>query len=211
MKKDLNEMLSMKERIKQEATRMLIAHGSAGFRFQQIAEELDCTRGNVHYHYRHKHQLIEEVTVEYCQRTIGHFDQIWLSENDLSEKIQQSMQFNRSRYLIFNPSGNTAHPWSLIARMRSERDQITPLAREAVTRYTKELQASVFSGMHQAVARGELCADTPVETVSLLLVEIANSADPITRDAGTFQRLQMMYEAFERLLRDAYGRKPSLP
>lgn len=195
----------MRERIKEVATRMLIAHGSAGFRFQQIAQELSCTRGNVHYHYRHKHQLIEEVTIEYCQRTIGHFDQIWLSDFTLSEKIHQSMQFNRSRYLVFNPSGNTSYPWSLIARMRSERDQISPIAREAVTLYTNKLQFCINSGMRQAVDRGELLPETPVETVAWLLIEMANSADPITRDAGSFDRLRMMYEAFERLIYDAYG------
>lgn len=195
----------MRERVKQVATRMLIAHGSVGFRFQQIAEELHCTRGNIHYHYRHKHQLIEEITVEYCQRTIGHFDQIWLSDFTLSEKIYQSMQFNRSRYLKFNPTGNTSYPWSLIARMRAERDQIPPIAREAVTHYTQKLQFCINSGIQQAVNKGELVAHTPVETVSLLLIEMANSADPITRDAGSFDRLRMMYEAFEKLVHAAYG------
>lgn len=196
----------MKDKIKVVATQMLITHGTAGFRFQQIAEELNCTRANVHYHYRHKHQLIEEVTVEYCKKTIEYFDQIWLSEDSLSNKIQRSLQFHRLRYLAFNPTGDTGNPWSLIARMRLEKDLITSVAREAVSSYTKELQRSVFKGMHQAVSRGELVENAPVETISLLLVEMANSADPITRDASNFERLQMMYEAFERLLKDAYGK-----
>lgn len=136
----------MKERIKEVATDMLIAHGSSGFRFQQIAQALDCTRGNIHYHYRHKHELVEDVTIEYCQRTIGHFDQIWLSDSTLSQKIQLSMQFNEMRYLKRNPQGDTSHPWSLIARMRLESALITPAAREALARYSHELQRSVVAG-----------------------------------------------------------------
>ena len=137
----------MKERIKAVATRMLIAHGSAGLRFQQIADELDCTRGNIHYYYRHKHQLIEAVTIEYCARTVERFKSIWLSDTDLSEKIAESASFNRSRYIQFNPTGRSSHPWSLIARMRLERDEITEAAREAVNTYTHELQKCVFAGM----------------------------------------------------------------
>lgn len=206
------DQLSMRERIKEAATDALIMHGCAGLRFQQIAEALACTRGNIHYHYRHKHQLVEEVTVEYCQRTIGHFEQIWMSDFSLKEKIRQSMQFNQTRYLRRNPLGNTNYPWSLIARMRLERDIITPTAREAVSRYSKELQRCVISGMKRSIERGELRPDTPTELVSLPLIELANSADPITRDAGQFDRLRLMYEAFDRLIHEAYGvRGVSLP
>ncbi|CAM4086453.1 TetR/AcrR family transcriptional regulator [Kerstersia similis] len=197
--------LSMREKIKEVATDLLIMHGCPGLRFQQIAEILDCTRGNIHYHYRHKHLLVEEVTVEYCQRTIGHFDQIWGSDFSLKEKIRQSMQFNQTRYLKRNPQGNTNNPWSLIARMRLERDIITPVAREAVARYSMELQRCVIGGMRRSIERGELRPDTPVELVSLPLIELANSADPITRDAGQFDRLRQMYEAFDCLIHEAYG------
>lgn len=197
--------LSMREKIKAAATDLLIMHGCNGLRFQQIADMLSCTRGNIHYHYRHKHLLVEEVTIEYCQRTIGHFDQIWRTDCSLSEKIRQCMQFNQRRYLQRNPQGNTNYPWSLIARMRLERDIITPAAREAVASYSKALQRCVIDGMRRSIDSGELRPDTPVELVSLPLIELANSADPITRDAGQFDRLRLMYEAFDRLIHDAYG------
>lgn len=203
--KETQAQVPMKERIKEVATDMLIEHGSLGFRFQQIAQALDCTRGNIHYHYRHKHELVEDVTIEYCQRTIGHFDQIWLSASSLSEKIRLSMQFNEMRYLKRNPQGNTSNPWSLIARMRLESALITPAAREALARYSHDLQRSVAAGVRQAVESGELKPDTPVELVALPIIEMANSADPITRDAGRFDRLRLMYEAIDRLIHDAYG------
>mgnify|MGYP001480168169 CR=1 FL=1 len=198
---------SMKERIRTAAAEMLIAHGSAGFRFQQIADALRCSRANIHYHYRHKHTLIEEVTIEYCRGTIEMFDRIWNSDASFSEKIKSSMEFNRGRYLKRNPTGQTGYPWSLIARMRLEGNLITEPARKAVRDYSSALQICVVNGIRKAVQRGELISETPVEIVALPFVEIANSADPITRDAGQFDRLRQMYEAFERLVMDAYGAK----
>ena len=197
----------MKEKIRSAAAEMLIAHGCAGFRFQQIADALQCSRGNIHYHYRHKQTLIEEVTIDYCQRTIDRFDEIWNADATFSEKIEQSMEFNRVRYLKRNPTGKTGHPWSLIARMRLEENLITEPARAALRDYSSSLQQCVENGVRKAVQRGELVPDTPVEIVALPFVSIANSADPITRDAGQFDRLRQMYEAFERLVTDAYGVK----
>jgi AcrR family transcriptional regulator len=198
----------MKQRIKDVAVEMLIAHGCAGFRFQQIAEALQCTRGNIHYHYRHKHILIEEVTIEYCERTIRRFHEIWYADVSLSEKIQRSMEFNQLRYLMRNPSGDTSYPWSLIARMRLERDLITEPARAILKEYSTQLQLCVTKGVRQAVEQGELKPDTLIEVVALPFIELANSADPITRDAGEFDRLRQMYSAFDRLVSDAYGQKP---
>lgn len=198
---------SVKQRIKDVAVEMLIAHGCAGFRFQQIADALQCTRGNIHYHYRHKHILIEEVTIEYCERTIQRFQEIWYADVSLSDKIELSMRFNQSRYLMRNPTGHTSYPWSLIARMRLESDLITEPARNIVREYSKQLQICVTKGVRQAVERGELKSDTPVDVVALPFIELANSADPITRDAGEFNRLKQMYAAFDRLVRDAYGQK----
>jgi len=204
-KQDVSSSAAMKEKIRRVAAEMLIAHGYAGFRFQQIADALQCSRGNIHYHYKHKHILVEEVIIEYCQGTIQRFDEIWNSDVTFSEKIRQSMEFNRSRYLKRNPTGNTGNPWSLIARMRLESDLITEPARAALRDYSTSLHRCVVNGIRRAVQRGELVSETPVEVVALPFVEIANSADPITRDAGQFERLKQMYEAFKQIVTDAYG------
>ena len=48
---------------------------------------------------------------------------------------------------------------------------------------------------------------TPVDDVALQLVSIANSAGPITQDAGDFDRLEQLYAAFTRILIGAFGHK----
>ena len=45
----------------------------------------------------------------------------------------------------------------------------------------------------------------PVEDIALQLVSIANSAGPITQDAGDFDRLEQLYEAFARIMTQAFG------
>jgi hypothetical protein len=61
-----------------------------------------------------------------------------------------------------------------------------------------------------AMAKGELRPETPVDDVTLQLVAIANSADPITQDDGSFDRLEQLYLAFARIIAHAYGHKPAI-
>lgn len=197
----------MRERMKEVAADMLIAHGCAGFTFQQIATKLKCTRANVHYHFGTKDAIIEEVVIDYCARTLQRFHEIWLVASPLSTKIEQTKQFNASRYRNFNPKGSTNNPWSLIARMRLERELITKPAQHALTHYSEQLNECIAQGIRGAINSGELSADTPVDVVALPLVEMANSADPITRDASSFERLARIYAALDQLIYAAYGTK----
>jgi TetR/AcrR family transcriptional regulator, transcriptional repressor for nem operon len=49
-----------------------------------------------------------------------------------------------------------------------------------------------------------------VEDIALQLVAIVNSADPITQDAGSFDRLETLYRGLTRIVLHAYGlEKPS--
>ena len=73
--------------------------------------------------------------------------------------------------------------------------------------FSEDLERLVRQGILDAVAKGELVADTPVDDVTLQLVAIANSADPITQDDGSFARLEQLYLAFARIIAHAYGHK----
>jgi len=46
----------------------------------------------------------------------------------------------------------------------------------------------------------------PTSDIALQLVSIANSAGPITQDAGNFERLEELYVGFAGIINDAYGR-----
>ena len=80
-----------------------------------------------------------------------------------------------------------------------------PKGRATLQRFGKELYACIAHAIEDAKARKEFVAWMPVEDVALQLVSIANSAGPITQDAGDFDRLEQLYAAFTRIMTHAFG------
>lgn len=198
-------MLSIKDEIRRATVILLIRHGYQGLRFRDIAEMLDTTRANIHHHYGNKLNLCEEVIVEYVEKTLENWSENWKGDRTLTQKIDGMMESNRQRYLTYNPNGDTAHPWSLIGRMRLERDLIGPRARQSLIDFGTTLERLVKDGIGKAMAAGELSQSTPRDDLALQLVAIANSAGPITQDGGNFSRLEQLYRSFNRIVHHAYG------
>lgn len=197
----------MKERIKEIAVELLVRHGYQGFRFRDLADRLGTTRANIHYYYGSKANLAEQVIVDYVRETLADWKENWKSDKTFAEKVRGMMESNRQRYLRFNPTGTTAHPWSLIGRMRMERDVIGPRARDVLVEFGVVLENLVVSGIRDAIKSGELSREIPIRDVALQLVAIANSAGPITQDGGSFDRLEQLYLSFARIVEHAYGQK----
>ena len=195
----------MKDEIRTVSTQLLIRNGYQGFRFRDIADHLKTTRANLHYYYGNKLNLAEEVIVDYVDETLANWEANWRSDLSLEAKIHGMMESNRQRYLRYNPAGKTGNPWSLIGRMRLERDVIGPRARKSLADFGVTLESLVTKGIRQAVAKGELSSDIPCDDIALQLVAIANSAGPITQDGGNFDRLEQLYRSFSRVVHHAYG------
>jgi len=197
---------TMKDEIKEVATELLIRHGYQGFRFREIADRLGTTRANIHYYFGSKQKLVDEVVCDYVGVTLRLFEAAWGDNSrSLDSKIRWMMEFNRQRYLRYNPTGATGHPWSLIARSRLDRELVGSGARQTSLDFGDDIERLVRRGILGAIEQGELVAATPVDDVVLQLVAIVNSADPITQDAGSFERLEQLYLGFSRLLLHAYG------
>lgn len=197
---------SMRDSIKQVATEMLIRHGYLGLRFQQISDSLGITRGNIHYHFGSKANLADEVIIDYTNATIESIKNIWYNRLiSLDEKINRTMLFNKHRYLKFNPTEKTAHAWSLIARMRLERDVLPDTSQRALKDFYRELEESIMKGVQLSVENGELSPDAPIHDIAIHLVVLCSGSDPITQDAGTFERLVELYSGFSKIIRYAYG------
>lgn len=199
--------ISMRNEIKAVTTELLIRNGYQGFRFKDVAELLGTTRANIHYYFGSKVNLCEEVIVDYVSETTQKWTENWKSQKRFSEKIVGMMESNRQRYLQYNPTGKTAHPWSLIGRMRMEREVIGPQAQAALTNFGINLHNLIISGVEMAVKNKEYDKSIPKEDVVLQLVAIANSAGPITQDGGSFDRLEQLYLSFSHIIEDAYGLK----
>lgn len=196
----------MRDRIKSLATDLLIQRGYQGVSFGDLAQELRTTRANIHYHFGNKEKLVEEVLDDYVQFMSTRLNEIWTNPKvSLRGKIESTVAFSRKRYEAQNPVGKGDQPWSLISRMRQDSDLLNKHGRDALKRFSTSLFSSIVSAIEEAKANGELSSRAPVDEVALLLVSIANSAGAITRDSGSFHRLEQLYMGFARILMDAYG------
>ena len=198
----------MRNRIKKVAVELLIRHGYRGLRFGDIATRQGTTRANIHYHFGTKQRLVEEVIDDYLGETLAQYRPIWMDEQaSFQDKIQVCIEFNRRRYRRFNRRGDRGKPWSLITRMRAEREVLSPRTNAALHEFGVEIDRYITSAIEQAKASGELGPETPVRDLALQLACIVNSAASITRDTGGVEELEQVYLAIARLINHAYGRK----
>ena len=196
----------MRERVKMLALDLLIQHGYRGVSFGILAKLLDTTRANIHYHFGNKESLVEEVLEDYVDATLVALKSVWTApDKTFTSKIDAMVDYSRKRYAKYNSASKKGRPWSLIARMRQDSDVLTVKGRLALQRFGRELYVSITSAIEDAKSRRELSSSTPVEDVALQLVSIANSAGPITQDAGDFDRLEQLYAGFTRILMSAFG------
>lgn len=196
----------MRARIKSLALDLLIQHGYRGVSFGDMAKALRTTRANIHYHFGNKQNLVQEVLEDYVEATLAALREVWTTPGlTLACKIEAMVEFSRKRYAKYNPPGKKGRPWSLIARMRQDSDALTPKCRAALRRFGKELYDCIVVAIEDAKTRHEFAASMPVEDIALQLVSIANSAGPITQDAGDFDRLEQLYAAFARIMTQAFG------
>jgi AcrR family transcriptional regulator len=196
----------MREQIKTLALDLLIQHGYRGMSFGDLAAALNTTRANIHYHFGHKQALVEEVLTDYVRETTRAMQEIWTqSDAPLAEKIARNVAYSRKRYARYNPPGREGRNWSLIARMRQDSGELTAVGHDALQQFGRDLSACITSAIEDAKRRGEFVASMPVQEVALQLVGIANSAAPITQDAGSFGRLEQLYMGFTRIITHAFG------
>lgn len=198
----------MREQIKLVAEELLIKHGYRGLSFRQISEVLNTTRANLHYHFGSKDGLVEEVLEDYADKTIAFYRDIWTDNTTtLRKKVASVVAHARQRYQNYNPSGSHGEPWSLLIRLRTDSDALTPKMRAKLRDCTVEFETLVRVGVRAAIQSGELEADAPQEQIVIQLVNIIHYAGSITRDHGSFDRLAHLWEATLSTIERAYGRK----
>ncbi|MGE0006231.1 MAG: TetR/AcrR family transcriptional regulator [Parvibaculaceae bacterium] len=196
----------MRTQIKVLAEELLIRNGYRGMSFGIIAAKLKMTRANIHYHFGNKSSLVEEIIEDYVRTTLEGLRGIWAAADlSFTEKIALMTEHSRRRYLKYNPPGKKGRPWSLIARMRQDSECLTPNGRISLQRFGKDLNSYITVAIETAKAKGEFVDTMPTEDVALQLVSIANSAAPITQDAGDFERLEQLYAGFTRIISVAFG------
>ncbi|QDZ02311.1 TetR/AcrR family transcriptional regulator [Nitratireductor mangrovi] len=201
----------MREQIKRVAEELLVKHGYRGVSFRQISEILNTTRANLHYHFGSKDGLVEEVLEDYANRTLDAYRDIWTdTRTSLREKVEAVVRMSRERYRHYNQKSDKGEPWSLMIRLRSDSDAITPRMRTKLQEVTHEFETLVRVGVRTAIQSGELVEDAPQELLVVQLVNIIHYAGSVTRDHGHFGRLADLWEATLSTIERAYGRETAV-
>ena len=76
----------MRDQIKKIATELLIRHGFHGTSFRNIADRLDITTTNIHYHFGNKEKLVEEVVRDYVKSTCARHEAIWTNPAQIASR-----------------------------------------------------------------------------------------------------------------------------
>ncbi|WP_398464815.1 TetR/AcrR family transcriptional regulator [Tardiphaga sp.] len=196
----------MRDKIKSTTADLLVKYGYRGVSFREISEILSTTRANLHYHFGNKSGLVEEVLEDYARGTIERYTDVWTDpETTLREKIAATVAFNRERYNKFNPNGDKGHPWSLMIRLRSDRDALTPKMQSILQSTSHEFESLVRIGVGLAVRAGEFRENAPQQKIVIQLATIIHYAGSVTRDSGRFSRLSELWEATLSTIEAAYG------
>lgn len=200
----------MRQQIKLVAEELLVKHGYRGLSFRQIAEILNTTRANLHYHFGSKEGLVEEVLEDYATATMERYrDVLTDSRTTLRQKAQAILDMNLARYRQYNPNGDDGSPWSLMTRLRSDSEALNDKMRNRLEGVMKEFDMLTRVCVRTTVQSGELAPDTPQEQVTLQLATIMHYAGLVTRDSQKFGRLPDLWDATLTTIERAYGTRPA--
>lgn len=198
--------VEMRQAIKKVATRLLTVHGFNGVSFRDIALELGITTTNIHYHFGNKHGLVDEVIADYVEEVEARHRSIWLAaDKSLAEKLRQLVEYNWERYQQVNKGRDGGNTWSLIGRMRLESQALSEEARKSLSSFTSTLHELIRTAVDDAWRRGELDEATPRQDLAFLILNIVNSSSVFTHGTGGFDRLELFFDAFSRVMLSAYA------
>lgn len=198
--------------IKDHATELLILHGYRGLRFGDIADRMNITRGNVHYHFGTKARLVEEVVADYVDNALARLRAILCdADTDFAAKIEQLIDYCYDRYRRFNTEPAGGVPWSLVGRLRLEADMLSPRSRQVLGTFSSELKAATLSAVHTAKQKGEFHPEAPAEAMAAHLVAIIDYAPVLTQYSGGFRELAELYRGYLTLMRHNHAARGARP
>jgi len=195
-----------REKIKAIATKLLIMRGVSGFSYADIAEQLGITTTNIHHHFGHKKNLVDEVVREYVAEASLRHRAIWTDPDlTLAQKIDKFVAFNHERYSKFNKGKQQGRPWSLIGRLRLDAQNLSLESINFLASFGSDVQSFMTTAVDQARDAGELDREAPVKDIALLLANMVNSTAIFTQTAGTFAIVPEVFDSAIRVLVTNYG------
>jgi AcrR family transcriptional regulator len=200
------EPTATRERIKLVAGEHYVLVGNDAFSFGTIAEAVGVTRGNIHHHFGSKRKLIAELVRDLTNDAETRIRHHWSRPGlTLSERLAEQLEDLRRFYARFHPKPGVRNVWSPLARIRLDLPMLDKTAAKGLERINLVYDEALRAALTEAVAAGELKADTPVDDIARLLRVTFLSCPPITQDSGSFDDVERLFAALDRTLIGAWG------
>lgn len=200
----------MRQQILQVAEDFYVLRGYDGFSFAHIAEAVQTTRANIHHHFGDKQQLMAELIEKFATSAETRIAHNWTqSERSFSARLQAQLDDLRQFYNRFNHGPGERHVWSPLSRLRLDLPVLGELATKALQRVDQAYDRSLRQALADAIARGELKPETPVDDVARLLRVTLLSCAPMTQDSGSFAEIEKLFGAMARLILAAWSTAPA--
>ena len=185
-----------RDRIKTVAAELYVLRGHDGFSFGDIAGAIGTTRANIHHHFGNKRQLMEELIEDIASNAQARIERYWMA-GDLTFAKRLAMQLDdlQSYYQKFNKTDEDRHVWSPISRLRHDLPLLGAEAVRALERVNRKYDICLRHAVMQAIASGELRAETPIDDVIRIFRVTLLSCPPMTQDTGSFQEIARLFDA----------------
>lgn len=195
----------MKAQIKKAAHDLFIQRGLGDVSYGDIAEVVNTTRANLHYHFGNKNALIEAVFQETFDSVEAQFKEM-LSKPGLTldQRIALIAQDCEERFYKFNDDIRGRQPWSLSARARFENHLLSEEVQEGISNMSRHFEDYLVHAVKLAIGSGELRPDTPVRQVVMLITPLWYFGSLLTQHSG-LKKLTDHYRAVRETIVAAYG------
>lgn len=195
-----------RERIKLVASEHYVLVGNDAFNFGHIAEAVGVTRGNIHHHFGSKRKLVAELVRDLAADAETRIRLHWARPGvKLSERLREQLDDLRRFYKRFHPRPGARNVWSPLARIRLDLPMLDKTAARALERVNAVYDEALRVALAEAIASGELRADTPVDDIARLLRATFLSCPPITQDSGSFDDIERLFAALDRTVIGAWS------
>lgn len=199
----------MKTQIKKAARDLFIQRGLADVSYGDIADVVNTTRANLHYHFGNKQALIDAVFQETFDSLEIQFEHIWVKPGlTLNERIELIAQDSEARFYEFNDDVRGRNPWSLSARARYENHLLSARIQQGISEMSRHFEDYLAHAVKLAIGNRELRSDAPVRDVVMLITPLWYFGPLLTQHSG-LKKLLAHYTAVSKTITAAYGRKSS--
>lgn len=190
-----------RDRIKAVASELYVLRGFDGFSFGDIAAATGMTRANIHHHFGSKRRLMDELVEGYTADAEERIERFWASGNaTFPERMAMQLANLRSFYDRFNRHPGERNVWSPLSRMRLDLPALGEEVEVALERVNRTYDACLRRGVEAGVAAGELRADLDVDEIVRVLRVMLLACPPMTQDSGSFDEIEALFAALERLV-----------